>query len=95
MNKYLRVTMPDGTQWDVPAGLIALDRANYYATTMNERDDEYAYALDNPDELLDWAANNMNWADVASEAREVGRESTDYQEGWINGEKEIVEYEDE
>jgi len=27
--KYLRITMPDGSKWDVPARIIAKDRATY------------------------------------------------------------------
>lgn len=46
--KYLRITMPDGSKWDVPCDVIARNR-------------------------------------IESEAEEV-----DYQEGWVNGEKEIV-----
>lgn len=37
------------------------------------------------------AANNMNWADVEAHAvRYSGADSPDYQEGWVNGDKEIV-----
>lgn len=28
--KYLRVTMPDGSKWDLPAEVIARNRADYY-----------------------------------------------------------------
>nr|WP_202877290.1 hypothetical protein [Brevibacillus laterosporus] len=27
-------------------------------------DEEYEYTLSNEEELIDWAANNMNWEDV-------------------------------
>lgn len=95
MNKYLRVTMNDGTRWDVPAEVIAQNRAKYYAeidptTTLEE---EYSYAMEDDGELMDWAANNMNWEDVekyAVRAPDAPKEAPDYQEGWVNGEKEIV-----
>jgi len=102
--KFLRVTMPDGSQYDVPADIIASNRAAYYAerdtkTTCGAKYDkafkeEYDYTLDNDDEIMDWSANNMNWSDVKSLAKKVedsGKLSAeDFQEGWVNGEKEIV-----
>ena len=43
-------------------------------------------------ELQDWAANNMDWDDVKDYAKKADIEpiEVDYQEGWINGKKEIV-----
>lgn len=86
--------MPDGSTWHVPVHLIADDRAHYYA----EKEDgektyheEYQFTLENDDELIDWATNNMDWADVEKFASLVSRPKVDYQEGWINGEHEVVE----
>lgn len=94
--KYLRITMPDGSKYDVPAKIIAENRAKYYAdidpdTTYEE---EYEFTMTDSYELKDWAANNMNWDEVKAHAVKVPAEKKepDYQEGWINGEKEIVEY---
>lgn len=100
--KYLRVTMPDGSKWDVPAHMIANDRATYYTEKLvgtekakeMEYKAEYDYAMSHNDELQDWAANNMNWDDVKDQARMVAQHEMsddDFQEGWINGEKEMVE----
>jgi hypothetical protein len=97
--KYLRVTMPDGSKWDVPAHLIAEDRARYYADKEPVGPgrsatylDELNATLSDSYELTDWAANNMNWSDVAKRAtRASGPDDVDYQEGWVNGDKEIVE----
>jgi len=106
--KYLRTTMPDESQWDVPAELIAKSRAAYYAKLRaayyakldskrggGSYDAIYAreleYTLADPDKLEDWAANNMNWSDVSHAAVRVPSKATDYQEGWVNGEKEVVE----
>lgn len=102
MSKYLRVTMSDGSQWDVPAQLIAEDRARYYAALDVKRGDatdfdkafaeEVADALNDDDELLDWAPNNMNWSDVSDQAVLVGdRPDTNFQEDWCNGEKEVID----
>lgn len=97
--KFLRVTMPDGSKWDVPASEIAGHRASYY-TNREPNDDtfnrEYDFVIGNNYELMDWAANNMNWSDVQSVAVRVTEspvKPVDYQEGWVNGPSEIVEKE--
>ena len=78
--KYIRVTMPDGSRWDVPAGLVAADRAAYYADQGDNYEEEYDYT--------------MNWSDVEHAASFVAQDAgaVDYQEGWVNGKKEIVEH---
>ena len=92
--KYLRVTMPDGSKWDVPASVVASDRANYY----DEEEPgcfqrEYDYALNDEDELIDWARGNMDWTDVVELAREkISPPQPDYQEGWVNGDHEVIQY---
>lgn len=98
--KNLRITMPDGSKWDIPVSVIALDRAKYYAREEFDGDVERSLAedtmplFDSDDyEIEDWAANNMNWSDVEAFATKVNdpTEEIDYQEGWVNGEKEVVE----
>lgn len=102
MGKYLRVTMPDGSKWDVPVHIIADSRAKYYAELDSKREgknfdsvykDEYEYTLNNNGELLDWSSNNMNWSDVESKAVKVFDTIVNFQDGWINGDKEIIEIE--
>jgi len=97
--------MSDGSQYDVPADIIASNRAAYYAehdtgTTSGPKYDkvfkkEYDYTISSDDEIIDWSANNMNWSDVKNLAQKVedsgNLSAEDFQEGWINGEKEIVE----
>lgn len=88
--------MPDGSKWDVPVHLIAHDRAKYYGDNSNPEDsydDEYAFAIDNEEVLQDWAENNMDWSDVRPQAIKVEAASeVDYDDGWVNGEKDFVEY---
>jgi hypothetical protein len=99
--KMLRVTMPDGSKWDVPAKLIAENRARHYADKTDDRrgDDyreEFDLAMGDEFTLKDWAAGDMNWEDVAAEARLVDPPDMtpdQYQEGWVNGDKEVVEVE--
>ncbi len=85
--------MPDGSKWDVPARVIAASRAGSY-----EEDEpgifheEYDYTMNNEGALKDWAANNMNWEDVKHAAVRVDEpQPPDYQDGWVNGEKEVIE----
>lgn len=104
--KCLEVTMPDGGRWAVPASIIAKDRATYYANRDLEKgnisksewderyEEEYIYTLEDAFEIPDWAANNMNWVDVKEQATFIGPKQLsdrDYQEGWINGKKKIID----
>lgn len=96
--KELRVTMPDGSVWAVPAQVVAENRARFYAdeqpTSAPDHGyaEELAYTLSDNVELIDWAETNMNWDDVKDHARQAEEpDPVDYQEGWVNGEKEVVE----
>jgi len=99
--KCLRVTMPNGERWVVPTTVIANDRAKYYAGREESPEDsdrvyeeEYEFAMEDDLEIYDWAPNNMNWVDVKEHATFIGPlalSDRDYQEGWVNGEKKIVE----
>ena len=91
--KYLRVTMPDGSKWDVPADLIAQHRAAYFLKDRSapEFDKQVQWDLDHPENLIEWAEGDMNWSDVRIHATRVFDGSVDYQDGWVNGEKEVVE----
>lgn len=100
--KYLRIEMPDGSVWELPAQMIAHERAKYYAESDAGRPDgdefdrvyaeEVEYSLSEDSELLDFAAGNFNWSDVQSSCRMVeGPKSVDYDAGWRNGRKWIEE----
>lgn len=95
MSKHLVITMPDESVWAVPVEVIAINRATSYASEfggdVQTSLDQDTLPLFNsaPFEIEDWAANNMNWSDVAAQARLIREGETDYQEGWVNGEKEV------
>lgn len=96
--KVLRITMPDGSKWDVPVEVIARNRAAYYAdrefagdVERSLREDTLPLFEDDPFEVEDWAANNMDWADVKDKATRFSPAVCDFQEGWITGDKEVVE----
>lgn len=99
IEKHLRVTMPDGSKFDVPIRVIARDRADSYKGEYSGdlaeslMQDTIPFFEEDHSEIYDWSANNMNWEDVANLAVKVPDAEikiVDYQEGWVNGEKEIV-----
>ena len=104
--KMIRVTMGDGSKWDVPLEVVVTSFATYWANkshppaTSPKRkwDDafavEFEWAMVSHSVALDWAVNNMDWNDVAKHAVRVNpSRPADYQEGWVNGEKVVVEVE--
>ena len=100
MDWTLRVEMPNGDKYDVPVAVIARDRASYYAgefgggIEQSLAEDTLPLFTATPFEIQDWAANNMDWRDVEKAAVRVLQRPAlslkDLQEGWVNGEKEIV-----
>jgi len=97
-NKMLRIEMPDGSKWDIPVMIIARNRAEYYKDEFGGdvekslKEDTLLLFAEDEYEIHDWAANNMNWSDVAEHAKEVigEKKEVDFEEGWCNGEYEIV-----
>jgi hypothetical protein len=87
-----QVEMPDGSLWQVPVQVIADSRDENY---VEDQEDTIGYIRTcslSEFEITDWAGNNMNWSDVKQYAVEVPRpkRKVDWEEGWVNGEKEIV-----
>lgn len=84
----------DGSIWAVPVDVIARDRAKHYASDFDgdvERsleEDTLPLFAEDPFEIHDWAANNMNWSDVEAHAWRIGfpaATENDMQEAWVNG----------
>jgi hypothetical protein len=100
-DKFLLVTMLDGSKWKIPVRVIAEYRARYYLErcefkSLEESLEKDTIPLFEEDEyeVEDWASNNMDWSDVEKYAIQVRSNKLSYedsQEGWINGEKEIIE----
>ncbi|HEY3363871.1 MAG TPA: hypothetical protein VGK74_02310 [Symbiobacteriaceae bacterium] len=99
--KWLYVTMTDGSVWAVPAKMVAENRAAFYAErdTGRKSGEEYdrvfaeeaVFAMEDGYEITDWAAGNMNWSDVADKAKKVkDPPPPDFQESWVNGAKEVI-----
>jgi hypothetical protein len=104
MLKVLVITMPDGN-YEIPVQPIAEARAAYYANVDVKAGDgafdelyakELAYTLSANDEMLDWAANNTNWADVKAIARKLPPKPVtvterEMERAWTNAEMEVIE----
>jgi len=95
MSKVLRVEMDDASVWVVDPKPIARDRADYYTEKdgfeigSEEWKQEYDFSLNDEDELIDWAQNNMNWSEL--KAVMVRAPEPDYSEGWLNAHVSLVE----
>lgn len=94
----MRVTMPDGSKWDVPVIKIAEHRAEHYKSEYSGNlqfsliEDTIPLFESDEYEIEDWAANNMDWSDVVAFAKEVGSADDGlYQEGWVNGDKDFLD----
>ena len=100
MNKFLKVTFSDGKVFYIPAEFIAKARAEYYAKLDAERGEDYTKVyneelkagLKDNSEIVDWAFNNMNWADVKEQAvlTKQETEAIDYEKEWPNVKSEVV-----
>lgn len=95
----LYITMKDRSVWSVPVEVIAKNRAAHYKSEFGDnlerslKEDTWPL-FDDFFEITDWAANNMNWDEVAAFATRVSGppvlSAEDFQEGWINGKKKVV-----
>jgi hypothetical protein len=91
--RELHVTMPDGSVWAVPvAAIVASARRYYEANRTEDSAAELMVELEADDTLVvEWAEGDMNWSEVSEIARQVSAPTLpDYQEGWMNGDKEII-----
>ena len=98
-DKNYIVTMPDGSRWSIPVEVIAKDRALHYyltqefeSTERSLEEDTWPLFEEDSYEVQDWARNNMNWEDVEEFAILIKdeKEPVDFQEGWVNGDVEIL-----
>lgn len=88
--------MPDGSIWEISAEVIAQHRAAAFADQFDD-DVEASLQLDtlptfqaDPSEIIRWARNEMDWADVALFAQKVDQKPMDLEEGWFESTKELI-----
>lgn len=101
-NKYLKVRFANGDLFEVPARVIAENRANYYADldgydlNSNEWEAEIISALNDDFEIEDWAANNMEWRELEPYAKRIDSdEEFDYEDGWTDADVELTDLSEE
>jgi hypothetical protein len=92
MTKVLRIECSNGEVWEIPAEVIARQRAQYYADECGENFEEVLReTLEDDYELKDWAVGNMNWEDVVKWATRVqGPKGVDMQKEWLSCDKKVV-----
>lgn len=98
MLKMLLIEMPDRSTWGVPVEIIARHRATYYADRFGgdvERsltEDTLPLFESSDFEIRDWAAGNLDWADVKGHAVLVCPAlPPDYEAGWLSGKTRVAE----
>lgn len=87
MAKFLRVRFSNGDVYDIPAEILAQQRAKYYAE-QDEKEDgedyqtvydrELEYTLGDEFEIYDWANNNTNWSELEAHAVKIEQPKTEY-----------------
>lgn len=91
----LLVDMPDGLTYAIPVEIIARHRAQYYANKEYDgdiaeslRDDTLPLFEEDPYNIRDWAANNMNWSEVKLSAVALTKKIDEdlFEDAWVNGE---------
>ena len=99
MKKIIRITMPDGSIWDVPADIIASNRAALLARANSDGDEslyreifreEFDSMYSDDAELVGWA-QNMSWGDVEHAADRIDVGNMDYDAGWKNGIMTVID----
>lgn len=103
MAKYLRVQMPDGMLYDIPAEVIAEHRAGYFENNSAEKltyhassvqprlhSAEKEFALNNDEVLIEWATSKMTWKDLEPHVKKVETEKTSYEKDWATAPKKVI-----
>ncbi len=96
--KYLTLQMDDGSIYGIPVDVIARHRAANYADEFGgdiERslaEDSLPLFEDDDYNVIDWAANNMDWSDVKDHAVQLqGPQPIDFDRAWIHTPKRVEE----
>jgi hypothetical protein len=103
MAKFIRITMPNGEIWDVPAEIVVADRARTIATNESKNreenyqklyNEEYNNAFSDNDLIIEWARKNFNWSKVESRAFKFAPAprltQKQKEEAWMTGTMTVV-----
>lgn len=96
LSKKYRITMPDGTDWDIPIKIIAKHHARFFSKqydgdeTQSLADCTLPMFTQHSYEIASWARNQMTWEDVKEHAVQVIKPAESYSIGWIKGKHKIV-----
>lgn len=89
-NENLRITMPDGSKWDVAVHMVAYMVANKYCNSKFEMENYFDKLYADP-KLLVEEASKLSWHTIERFAKMVdGLDYDDFQTGLTSGKKEIV-----
>jgi hypothetical protein len=94
MMRVIELVTTHGSIWRIPAKIVCHDRAMYYRNRSDDYDvyqSEFDFCVENDDEIIDWAKNNMNWYDVKKDARLVWAAEENMDHEWIEGDMEVIE----
>lgn len=91
LSKTYYMKFSDGSTWAVPVHVIAMNHAMSYAPeqdVIRYLHEETIPLFGDPNEIQDWAQNNMDWSDVEREAVKVFEsKKLNFQKEW--GECEV------
>jgi hypothetical protein len=104
--QYVHVSFQDHREYRIPAWVFAVERAIYFAEGDEARGDatfeetfeaELRICKSDDYEILDWASNNTNWADVEVFAEFVSERNPpmDYEDEWTNAHREVLRFDKE
>lgn len=86
--KYIRVTMADGSKWDIPCERIAQNRTDFYS----KHSEKVTYDEDDEEVLICWLQYNLSWSQVCDVAEKVadGNVAKLFDFGITSGDKRII-----
>lgn len=97
MKETYVIKFSNGIEYLIPVIEIARDRAKHYAHEYNDNiekslaEDTIPLFEENEDEIIDWAKDNMKFADVCKFATVCSREvKPNFEQEWINNDVKLL-----
>lgn len=95
MKPFVNFTFPSGHVYRVPTSVIAANRAKHYASEFDGdeqrslKEDTEPLFTSHPNEVNEWAKNNMNWEELADQAFLIRFEGSDPANAWMEATGEV------